>query len=273
MTAPASTSVPSTWTTRRVLTANATISFVLASMINSLLHEGGHAVAGLALGLTPTISPFSVEFVEDGTDSQQIITAAAGPVLSLVLGLALMVLARRWGQGLVRLFWMWLSFMGVMNFVGYCFIAPFAHAGDTGQILSLLHAPLVVSILVGLIGAAGIISLARRFAVEVKRYAANLTEERQLAFYPWLLGTPIILALSIAELAMLRVPGADFVLILMYNVAFGIFAPMQFNFRNRVHNTREPLVLSRVSVIGLALTVAFAIFEVILAGVGGLRLS
>jgi hypothetical protein len=131
MTAPASTSVPPTWTTRRALTANATISFVLASLVNSLLHEGGHAVAGLALGLTPTISPFNVDFAEDATDSQRIITAAAGPVLSLVLGLVLMGVARSWGQGLVRLFWMWLSFMGVMNFAGYCFIAPFAHAPGT----------------------------------------------------------------------------------------------------------------------------------------------
>jgi hypothetical protein len=132
---------------------------------------------------------------------------------------------------------------------------------------------LAVSILVGLIGAAGIIWLARRFAIEVKRYAADLTAERKLAFYPWLLGTPIIIVLSVAELSMLRVPLADFILILMYNVAFGIFAPMQFNFRNRVHNSREPLTLARVSVIGLALTVALGIFEVILAGVGGLTLG
>lgn len=273
MTTPALTSVPPTWTTRRVLTANATISFVLASMVNSLLHEGAHAVAGLALGLTPTISPFNVEYAEDGTGSQRIITAAAGPVFSLVMGLVLMVAARSWGQGVVRLFWMWLPFMGVMNFVGYCFIAPFAHAGDTGQILERLHAPLPVSILVGLIGAAGTIWLARRFAIEVKRYAADLTQERQLAYYPWLLGTPIIIVMSVAELSLIQVALAELILILMYNVAFGVFAPMQFNFRNRVHNTLEPLTLTRVSLVALAVTVAVGIFEVILAGIGGLTLG
>ena len=97
MTAPALSDVSSTWSTRHVLTANATISFVLASMVNSLLHESAHAVAGLALGLTPTISPYSVNFQPEGTPTQEVITAAAGPVFSLVLGLVLMALARSWG--------------------------------------------------------------------------------------------------------------------------------------------------------------------------------
>ena len=273
MAAPALSGVSSSWTLRHVLTANATISFVLASMVNSLLHESAHAVAGLVQGLTPTISPFSVEFAPEGTTSQQVVTAAAGPVFSLVMGLVLMAVARTWGRGIVRLFWMWLSFMGVMNFAGYCFIAPFAHAGDTGKILALLHAPPVISILVGLVGAAVIIWLARRFAVEVKRYASELTSERQLAFYPWLLGTPIVLVMGAAELATFDIPAAPLILILMYDVAFGIFAPMQFNFRTRVHNTLEPLGMTRVSVTGLAVTVAVGVLSVVLAAAGGLTLG
>jgi hypothetical protein len=256
-----------------VLTANATITFVLASMVGSLLHESAHAAAGLALGLTPTIAPFAVDYAVPGTTTEKVITAAAGPVFSLVMGLVLMVVARSWGRGFVRLFWMWLAFMGVMNFAGYCFIAPFAHAGDTGQILALLDAPLVVSILVGAVGAAGVLWLSRRFAVEVKRYAPDLTTERQLAFHPWLLGTPIIIALSVAELAQFDIPVAALILVLLYDVAFGIFAPMQFNFRTRVHNTLEPLVMERVSLVGLVLTVAVAVFSVVLAGVGGLTLG
>ncbi|HEX8487655.1 MAG TPA: hypothetical protein VF642_03845 [Propionibacteriaceae bacterium] len=246
---------------------------MLASMVNSLLHESAHAVAGLALGLTPTILPFAVDFAPGRTTSQQVFTAAAGPLFSLVMGLVLMSVARSWGRGIVRLFWMWLAFMGVMNFAGYCFIAPFARAGDTGRVLELLNAPLVVSILVGLIGAAGVIWLARRFAIEVKRYAVDITTERQLAFHPWLLGTPIIIAMSVAQLAKLDVPIAALILILMYNVAFGVFAPMQFNFRTRVHNTYQPLVMERVSVVGLGVTVAVGVFSVILAGVGGLTLG
>jgi hypothetical protein len=85
--------------------------------------------------------------------------------------------------------------------------------------------------------------------------------------------TPIILAMSVVELAMFDIPIAPMVLILAYDVAFGVFAPMQFNFRSRVHNTLEPLVLERVSVTGLVLTVAVGVASVILAGVGGLTLG
>ena len=149
--------------------------------MNTLLHESAHAVAGLSLGLTATLSPFSVDYDGQTTTRQDIITAAAGPVFSLVMGLVLMVVARNWGRGVVRLFWMWLAFMGVMNFVGYCFIAPFAQAGDTGQVLALLHTPWWGFVLVAAAGVAGQFLLARRFAVEVKRYAATKPEERRLA--------------------------------------------------------------------------------------------
>ncbi len=43
----------------RALTANATVVFVLAAMITSVVHELAHAVAGLAVSLTPVVSPFS----------------------------------------------------------------------------------------------------------------------------------------------------------------------------------------------------------------------
>lgn len=60
-------------------------------MVNSLLHEAAHAVAGLVLGLTPTITPLSVSYEPEGTREQQIITAAAGPLFSLAMGLILMI--------------------------------------------------------------------------------------------------------------------------------------------------------------------------------------
>ena len=137
-----------------------------------------------------------------------IITALAGPVFSLVMGLVVMVVARSWGRGFCRLFWMWLSFMGVMNFVGYCFIAPFAQAGDTGQALALLGAPGWVCVLVGLVGVAVASSwLARRFAVEVKRYADG--RGRGAAARPssaWIIGTPVVIVLTVVELSLLQAP-------------------------------------------------------------------
>ncbi len=151
--------------------ANSTLAFVLAAIVNTTLHELAHAVAGLTQGLVPTLAPFSVSYTPEGTPGQQIVTAAAGPTFSLVMGVLLMVLARRWGKGLVRLFFVWLAFMGVMNFVGYLIIAPIAQVGDTGQVLSLAGAPGLVYVAVLVVGVAGQFTLGYLFSWQIKRYA------------------------------------------------------------------------------------------------------
>ncbi len=257
----------------RSLTANSTVALVLASIVNSLLHESAHAVAALTLGLTPTISPFSVDVAEAATPNQEIMVASAGPLFSLVLGLVVMRVGRSWGTGVVRLFWMWLAAMGVMNFVGYCFIAPFAQGGDTGQVLALLGAPATVYILVALVGVGGQFLLARRFAIEVKRYAGTIPDERRLAYFPWLIGTPILVFLALVELLLLSVPALYAGPILAYSVAFAVFAPMQFIFTAKVTNRLEPLRLQPVSRRAIGVVVGVAALDVILAAVGGIRLG
>lgn len=257
----------------QTLTANSTLAFVLAAMVNDTAHEGAHAIAALALGITPTIGPFSVDFDDAGVSvAHKVVVALAGPFFSLVMGLVLMVLARSWGRGLVRLFWMWLSFMGVMNFAGYLLIS-FARGGDTGQALTLMGAPGWVFIAVSLLGAGGFVLLARRFAVEVKRYAANLQQERQLAWFSWLIGTPIIIVIALVETALSAIPVAEALLIVAYGVAVGVFAPMQFNFNKRARNTYEDLSLKPVNTTGLALAVIGAVVLIGLAGQRGLRLG
>ncbi|MET0692428.1 MAG: hypothetical protein ABWY56_00780 [Propionibacteriaceae bacterium] len=260
-------------TDRRALLANSTLAFVLAAMVNDTLHELAHAVAGLAQGLTPTVSPFSVSYLPEGTDSQQIVTAAAGPLFSLVLGLVLMVVARSWGRGLVRLFFLWLSFMGVMNFVGYCFIAPFARVGDTGQVLSLLGAPGWAYVLVALVGVAGQFWLAYRFAGQVKRYARTVAAERQLAFIAWILGTLIMIALTTVEVVAMRAEPAHVFVVVFYSCAVGIFGPMQFIFRARFSAGNETLELRPVNAVGIVVTVLVAVVLVGLAFAGGVTLG
>jgi hypothetical protein len=88
-----------------------------------------------------------------------------------------------------------------------------------------------------------------------------------------LIGTPIVAALTVLELLILRVPPGYLVLILAYSVAFGVFAPMQFIFSTRVRNTYEPLDLSPSLRIPIAVTVAVAVLNVALAATGGLRLG
>jgi hypothetical protein len=273
MTPTAAPPVSAEATDRRSLLANSTLAFVLAAMVNSLLHELAHAVAGRALGLTPVLSPFSVDYIPDGTSRQQIITAAAGPLFSLVLGLVLMVVARNWGRGLVRLFFLWLSFMAVMNFMGYCFIAPFAQVGDTGRVLSLLEAPGWSYALVAVVGVAGQFWLAYRFAGQIKRYARSVDAERQLAFIAWIFGTLIVIALTTVQVIVMRAEPAVIFVVVFYSVAVGVFAPMQFIFHARFTAGSETLELRRVNVVGIIVTVVVAALLVGLAASGGLVLG
>ena len=256
----------------RALTANAALAFVLAAIVNSVLHESAHAIAGLVQGLTPTISPFSVDYVPEGTTTERIITAAAGPLFSLVLGLGLIRLARSWGSGFGRLFWLWLAFMAVMNFVGYCFIAPFAHNGDTGQALALLGAPTWIFLIVSIIGVGGQFLLARRFAIEVKRYASGIEQERSLSFYSWMIGTPVVVVLTAVEALLMGAPAEQLVIVVAYGLAVGVFAPMQFLFSARVQNASDPLRLKPVDPAALGVTVVVAVAMIALAGQGGVTL-
>ncbi len=260
-------------TDRRALLAGSTLAFVLAAMVNDTLHELAHAVAGLAVGLTPTLSPFSVEYAPEGTVSQQVITAAAGPLFSLLMGLALMVLARHWGRGLVRLFFLWLPFMGVMNFAGYCFIAPFAQVGDTGQVLKLLDAPGWTYALVAAVGVAGQFWLGYRFAGQVRRYARTVDAERQLAFIAWIIGTLIMVIPTTLQVVALGVEPAVVFVVVFYSCAVGVFGPMQFIFHHRFPPGDEQLDLRRVNVTGIVVTVALAILLVGLAFSGGVTLG
>ena len=268
MIAPRATS-----TRARTLLVNSTLAFVLAAMVNATVHELAHAVAGLSQGLVPTLTPFAVSFSPEGTSRQQIVTAAAGPLFSLVLGLALIAVARSWGRGLVRLFFLWLSTMSVMNFAGYLVIAPFASVGDTGRVLLLLGAPGWVYGVLALVGVAGQFWLAYYFASQVRRYASTISAERQLAFFAWMAGTAIVVALTVIEVLALGVePEVTFVVV-FYSCAVGVYAPMQFIFHSRFPALGEPLALRTVNAAGWALAGVLATALVVLAFLGGLRLG
>jgi len=259
----------------RSLTISSTVALVAAAVVNSLWHESGHALAALANGLTPTLSSFSVDVAEPTTPQQEIVIALAGPLVSLVMGLVVLRVARNTGSGFGRLFWMWLAFLGVMNFVGYCFIAPFAQGGDTGQALALLNAPVWAFVLVAAVGVVGQLWLARRFAVEVSRYATSTTDQRRLAYFPWLIATAVVVIMTFVELVALQTPALHFAPVLAYGFAFAIFAPMQFIFSRRIRRDPDPEVLavSPWSRPALALTVLAVVADVVLAVAGGITLG
>lgn len=240
-----------------------TVAFVLATIVATTAHELGHLAASKALGL-PT--ELFANAVENGspTDSQAIVAASAGPVLSLVLGLVIMAVSGRWGTGFVRLFWMWLGLMSTQIFFGYLMIAIIARVGDTGKVLDLLGAPAFVYWLCLAVGIVGMLMLSRRFAVHVVAYAqGDETTMRAFGIFSWLAGTAVIVGVYL--LAVRDLPADVQLICVLGAVATGIFAPMFSFFYKGVHPEHEALALT-VPVVGIVVTlVAIVVVTTVLA--------
>lgn len=255
----------------RLLTAHSTVALVLAPLLTVTLHECAHAVAGLALGVTPTLYAQRVDFDPQPDGTGQIITAAAGPLFSLVLGLALYLLCRRTGRGFVRLLLLWAGLVSMQNFAGYLIIAPFAQVGDTGRVLSLLAAPTAAYVVAFVVGVLLQLLNARLLAGQVVRYATGRDELRHLVLFPWLIGTGVAVVLTLLDLTRSDTPGADVAVILAGAATLSIFAPMFFFFYRRLDQPYERLELRRP--VGPVLVTVVTALLVFLVLAPGLRLG
>ena len=202
----------------------------------------------------------------------QVLTAAAGPVFSLVLGAVVLLVGRNVGRGFVRLLLLWTGLASLQNFAGYLLIAPFAAAGDTGQVLALLDAPpgwRTWSAVV--LGVALTLLDARLFAGQVTRYARSQDELRHLVLLPWLIGTGITVVLTLLNAWISGLGAADVPVVVAGAVAVAIFAPMFTFFYRRLHPPYEALAL-RPPLVPLVVTVVVVVLVAVVLG-PGLRLG
>lgn len=73
------------------------------------------------------------------SDFHQAIIAGVGPIFSLFFGLVILYLSIKIKKiGLLKLFLLWLGMNGILMFLGYLLIAPFAKQGDTGFVFQYL---------------------------------------------------------------------------------------------------------------------------------------
>lgn len=246
--------------TPRTLLLNSATAFVLAGMLAITLHEGAHLVTALGLGHHAVLYPSAVDF-HASSRAHRVATALAGPLFSLVSGLALVLIGSGWGRGFGRLFWLWLGFLSAQIGFGYLIIAPFARAGDTGQALALLSAPGLVYAVSFAVGMAGMYWLARRFAGEAIRYASEPTSLRAIGLFSWLLGTGILLVVYVP--ANRHLSGDAIPTVLAGVGTIGIFTPLLTFFYRRLEARREELVLS-TPFLGIA---GAAVLAAVLVGV------
>lgn len=251
----------------RLLLASSTVALVLGVSVAVLLHESSHAVAGLLRGYTPTLYADAVDYSPEPDRLTRIVTAATGPVFSLVLGLAVFALGRSVGRGFVRLFLLWLGLVSMQNFFGYLLIAPFAGVGDTGQVMGLLEAPGWAYVVVGVLGAVLTVLNARLLAGQVIRYAAGRDELRHTVLFPWLIGTAILVALTPVELARAHLDPGALPVIMAGAVSSAIFAPMFTFFYRRLRAPYERLDL-RLPWIPLAVLVVLEALVIIVVAPG-----
>lgn len=211
-------------------------ALVLAEQLMIVLHEGAHTVAGLAFGLRPTQYTGAVAFVPEPAGATGAAIALAGPVFSLVTGLALIALGTRRSGSWWRLLVMWFAFVSVMEFVGYLMTAPFVPFGDIGSAIGALGLPDAVAWVCFVAGLAGMVLLARRFAPAALRWARDLYELRAMVVWAWLYGAIIVSALTVAYLtASSAMDAATATFIVMGAIAVTVFSPLSMSFSTRAY--------------------------------------
>ena len=192
-------------------TLNSICLYTSAFLLTVLLHELGHAVAGLLVGDHPVFYNSHVENTAQNLSSRALLLIAlAGPLVSLGQGLVLLAVARHQrGTGSGQLWCLYLGLFGLINFLGYVLTGPFVAYGDLGQAEALLHLPPWLR-LAAAVGATGLLvvvvrgtgRLFLRFvpAASTAEPVAAFTRRRQflrgLIVWPWLVGSGLILALS-----------------------------------------------------------------------------
>lgn len=191
----------------RPLAFNAVCLYLLAYLLTIVLHESGHATMALALGDHPVLYSTSVRTTSPHLSNlDHVLIAAAGPLLSLVQGLALLGwLHRRRPQGAGGFFGLYLGLFGLLNFLGYLMIAPVVAEGDTGQIVARLHLPaaavwavaaLALVAIVWAVGRTGPLLLGLLPAA-AQAHEQRLAGLRALLLWPWLLGSGVLVLLAL----------------------------------------------------------------------------
>lgn len=252
-------------TARRDLWLNSTLALAIASLVAVVLHESSHAVAGLLQDRPVVLYPFQVDFPGQRSSAQEIVTAATGPIFSLLLGLVVIAGTRHLGRGFGRLFFLWLGFICAQNFFGYLVIAPFGDVGDTGKVLALLGAPGFVSILCFLIGAVGTMWLSWLFLNQAMRHVRDLSGLRTISVLAWLAGTVLNVVRTVLEI-LPSSPSAGVIIVVMSGaVAAVIFAPLLTSMYQRVQVPYEQLELRRPVVPLVAFLVLLVLDLVFLA--------
>lgn len=177
---------------------NSALAFAAAELITAALHEVGHGICAQAFGFSPHVYAF-YENNPSGAAGETAAILAAGPMVSLILGTVFWTWYRRTKPryGYSRLLLLWLSLVGVMEFVNYLIATPWLPGGDTARIADVFGLPAIARYGMALIGVASLVVLGRpaadaMLALAPRSVPVGTSRARQRFFMTFLL--PSLLA-------------------------------------------------------------------------------
>lgn len=191
-----------------VLGLTSALAFATAMLSTTFIHETCHALAAIALGLSPQIIVFN-EYNVVTMSWQEVFVAAAGPLGSLVTGLLCLWAYsrdhRRYSYPNLLLLWSFV--LSLTTFIEYLIVTPFWTRGDTGIIAQLVHVPLWVQYIVMVVGLGLLVAFAPIVSEAVLDTAPAATslespEERRIFMrriflFPLFYGLPLVMVACI----------------------------------------------------------------------------
>lgn len=201
-------------------TLNGILIYTTTALLTLIIHEAGHFAVEKLWGFEAVMHPNYGSYSGFASDTQKIIIAAAGPLVSLFQGLILLFISRRIVQKSVfSLFTLWMSLQGFILFFGYVVCSPFFIYGDTGQVFYLLHFPIYATGAISIVSAFLLVKTLHKLAKNFDPYGQGITNRRsrlnQLLLYPLIIG-------GISALA-LQLPVPNFLLLFA-----GVITPLMF---------------------------------------------
>lgn len=194
---------------KKNIVLNSSLLFVVASILQTILHEFGHLAAGLVSGTQELVMYHNaVTFSMDGLAAADIIfIKAAGPNISLLTGLVFHYICYNYSsRNLFFLFSLYMSVFGYIGCLGYLMVAPFFVYSDIGYIFYLLDVPVGLSILMAIVSAFMLFlvmkSLTRYFVEMGTREIIEDSNSRgkfinSLIIYPLIVGIVVTTLLSL----------------------------------------------------------------------------
>jgi hypothetical protein len=137
--------------------------------------------------------------------------------------------------GFAHLWWLWFAFLSVMEGVGYLVLTPF-HVGDTGSTSEAYAVPAGLEWACLAVAAVLMVLLAMRFGeLAVRHTAGDLRSLRAFTFFPWMIGTAVVLVLALIDVALTgrEFSDGDITAVMAGAFALGVFAPMAMPFASR----------------------------------------